>query len=106
MEGELIDMIIVKGTYSVSGDVFMLTITQFGIRMDGMDEITFFTPDDFDWDEILDRSLKLKIILEQNLSLQETNLFLLSMRMMMVYSTLLKRVKRIQKISVVFKNLN
>lgn len=60
MEGELIDVILVKGTYSVNDNIFMLIITQFGIRMDEMDEMTFFTPDDFDWDEILEEELEVE----------------------------------------------
>ncbi len=60
IEGELIDVIFVKGTYSVSGSIFMLTITQFGIRMDEMAEMTFFTPDDFEWDEILEEELEIE----------------------------------------------
>jgi hypothetical protein len=59
MEGELIDVMIIKGTYSVNDDIFMLIITQFGIRMDEISEMTFFTPDDFDWDEILEEELEI-----------------------------------------------
>ncbi|WP_372643981.1 hypothetical protein [Ancylomarina sp.] len=53
-DGLWMDLMVVEGSYSVSGDVFMLTITRLGILNDDMTGFDYYTPDDIDWDLILE----------------------------------------------------
>lgn len=59
-DDEWVDLIFIKGTYSVSNNIFMLTITQFGILMEEGGGMVYFTPDDPEWDELLEEELEIE----------------------------------------------
>ncbi len=49
-----IDLMLVEGSYTVSGDIFTLTVTRIGILREDMSGMDYYTPDDPDWDLILE----------------------------------------------------
>ena len=64
MDDEWVDMALIEGSYSKSGDIFKLTLTRVGILMEGMTELTYFTPDDINWDDIIDEELEIEDYIE------------------------------------------
>jgi hypothetical protein len=70
--GEWIDIMVVKGRFSGSGNLFMLTITEIGIPNEELTVISYYTPDDPEWDLMLeneldlDESFEVKIVLLGN----------------------------------------
>tara|TARA_R110001583_G_scaffold21807_2_gene82467 strand:- start:6623 stop:7078 length:456 start_codon:yes stop_codon:yes gene_type:complete len=60
VDEEWVDLMFIKGTYSVSNNIFMLTITQFGIIMEEGGGMVYFTPDDLEWDELLEDELEIE----------------------------------------------
>lgn len=47
------DMMVIKGTYTVNGDIFTLTITEIGVPNEDMSGLVYYTPNDAEWEEIL-----------------------------------------------------
>jgi len=60
LDDEWIDMMLIEGTYSESNNVFILTVIRFGILDEDTLELVFYTPDDIEWDQILDEELEIE----------------------------------------------
>ncbi|RZT95773.1 hypothetical protein EV201_0398 [Ancylomarina subtilis] len=62
IEDEWVDFMIVEGSYSVDGNIFMLTITRLGVIADEETyEMVYFTPDDLEeWELLLEEEFEME----------------------------------------------
>jgi len=61
IEDEWVDLMLVEGSYSVSGDFFTLILTRIGMIADEETLVmVYYTPDDPEWDMLLDDDFELE----------------------------------------------
>lgn len=61
IEDEWVDIMVVEGSYSVSGDIFTLILTRLGMIADEETLVmVYYTPDDPEWDMLLDDDFELE----------------------------------------------